>query len=107
MSDDILRALGELKAGQASLHTKADALQGGQDGLVTAVSESNEAVLSAVQALSSKVGRLENKLDQLDKNLTSHMAGTSDSVERLTATVEAINNRLSGGDAPPRIASAR
>jgi predicted nuclease with TOPRIM domain len=110
MADEILQRLDELKAGQDALIARHDALQAGQDALlieVGSLSVGQQDLRTRLDRLETKVDRLEVKVDGIDERLTSHMAGTSDSVERLTATIEAIHKKISGGDAPPRIARSR
>jgi len=62
MSQEILKKLAELKSGQDSLHTKVDALQDGHRDLTTAVTQSNEVVLAAIQALNSSLQDTRKKL---------------------------------------------
>ena len=99
MSDAILKALDELKAGQ-------DSLKAGQDELRTellgALSQSNEAVVGAIQALSAEVQRSATKVDRVDRNLTAHMAASTDSFARIIDTLQAMHgevppSRLAGG----------
>ncbi len=98
MSDEILRALGELKAGQDALQVE----------VLQAVGQSNEAVMEAVQALSTDIRRLGARVDQVDRNLTAYMAGSTDNFSRVMDTLQAIHKKVFGDDSTPsRFASSR
>ena len=81
MSDEILKALHELKQGQQRLEQGQQRLEQGH------------------QRLEQK---MDSRFDALEKTLGDHMAATSDNFGTITAWLRSIEQRLGDGDGPRR-----
>ena len=89
MSEEILKALGELKAGQDSLRSE----------LTGAISQSNEAVIGALEALGTEVHTLKAgqvslhaKVDALQAGQDGLVTAIRESNETVLATAEGIGS---------------